>query len=161
MWSQILLLIAVIMSDIVSATALDEGGGGGDGDGSGSGSGGKSTIVLLKKRKKRGSLRNKAKEENENDEGDEEEGAVSIADKMAELKSDQATRTKRQKVISTLDISGLGGKDDGPVAEKSMKEMMGSQFAAQESQQYGGAISHENLLESYIKDRTGHNEIAK
>ena len=120
------------------------------------------TIVVLKKRKKRGSLREKFKEEPvEQEDEDDSTSAVSIADRMAELKSDQAIRTKRQKVISTLDMSGIGGKDAGPVAEKSMKEMIGSQFASQECQQYGGAISHENLLETYIKEHTGQTESAK
>eukprot|EP00603_Paraphysomonas_imperforata_P008942 CAMPEP_0114428304 /NCGR_PEP_ID=MMETSP0103-20121206/8850_1 /TAXON_ID=37642 ORGANISM="Paraphysomonas imperforata, Strain PA2" /NCGR_SAMPLE_ID=MMETSP0103 /ASSEMBLY_ACC=CAM_ASM_000201 /LENGTH=327 /DNA_ID=CAMNT_0001597503 /DNA_START=39 /DNA_END=1023 /DNA_ORIENTATION=- len=121
-------------------------------------SSGSKSLVTLKKRKKRGSLRAKAKDDN--GEQSDEETHTSVADKMAELKSDQATRTKRQKVISTLDVAGLHGRDEGPVAEKSMKEMMGSQFAAQESQQYGGTISHENLLESYIKEKTGRTESA-
>lgn len=113
-------------------------------------------MVTLKKRKQRGSLR--AKPKDDIDEQSDDEPNVSVADKMAELKNDQATRTKRQKVISTLDVSGLNERDGGPVAEKSMKEMMGSQFASQESQQYGGTISHENLLETYIKEKTGQTE---
>lgn len=109
--------------------------------------------VVLKKRKKRGNLRDRKTDEEDDNED------ISIVDKMVELKSDQSDRTKRHKVISTLDIGGLNGRaGDGPVVEKSMKEMIGSQFAIQENEQYGGTISHENLLEKYITEKIGQGE---
>lgn len=116
--------------------------------------------VALKKRKKRGNLRDKKKDDaNEREDEDDHVEEISIVDRMVELKSDQSCRTKRQKVISTLDITGLNGRaGDGVVVEKSMKEMIGSQFAIQEKDQYGGTISHENLLEKYIKEKTGQEE---
>lgn len=116
------------------------------------------SIVVMKKRKLRGNIRDRSKDSNkeahEDDVDDIEE--ISIAEKLTELKNDQSSRIKRQKVISTLDLSGLSGRAvDGQAAEKSMKEMIGAQFASQENQQCGGAISHDNLLEKYIKEKTG------
>ena len=115
-------------------------------------------IVKLKKRKKRGALREKRRE---NDEDDEEKD-INIADKVADLKNDQSLRTKRQKVFSTLFDGGVMGKGrDDPVAERSMKEMIGSHFASNDNEVIGGTNLHEKLLETYIKEHMGHDERAE
>jgi hypothetical protein len=122
------------------------------------------TMVKLKKRKQRGNVRDKKKDEDEGKKEDDDDDVeeISMVEKMTELKNDQSFRIKRQKVISTLDVAGLNGRGgDDAVVEKSMKEMIGSQFAIQENEQYGGTISHENLLEKYIKDQTGQGESAR
>lgn len=113
------------------------------------------TIVTLKKRKKLGNFRKRDVTADDKINDDD----CNIVDKMTELKGDQSCRIKRQKMISTLDLSGLtGGGNEGPLVEKSMKEMIGSQFSIQEHEMSGGTISHDNLLEKYIKDQIGEGE---